>query len=1489
MRCVRCGFQNPDGFAFCGKCGAPLGMNSERLSKLDLDHLRIYLSPDLIEALQFDLLSPAPRMLEQCLQPLARLFNLTSTFLPFYLVEQIVADPAQGQVGGAFVEGTLLLADMNGFTGLAEELGHQGQEGAELSIDLVNRCFTAMLTVLHAYEGSLIQFDGDALLGLFTGAGHATRAVQAAYAGQQVMIERAARAAQQQQVPVQVSIAVRTGRFFAARLGTPQRMIQTLLGKDVNATAKLEAVAESGQVLMDRRTLEAVTLPCQVIPCASEPDCLVLQHVDGVVEVDGRVVVRPAAFSPQATMRDLRRMVTLLDVLTPYLPTGLLPRLVSESGTSALAGEHRLVSTLFANVIGLGEMVDRLGPGHEPAIVGAANRYLTGMAAAIHRYGGVVNKIDLAPQGEKLLAFFGAPLSHEDDAERAVRAAMAMQEALPEINQAWRALAPGEGAQSELPGLCLEQKIGISYGYVFAGTVGTHWRREYTVMGDQVNLAERLLTATAAGSVTIGDDVRRRVQSCCELAAQPEVRFKGKKAPLPTYSVLRVWPAAAVVREHGEIHSPLVGRQAEWQLLVDAIERLMLGQGQLISIVGEVGLGKSRLLNELSRCVDPAVVRWIEGRCLSYTESVSYWPLQELVRQIVGLSAQDRGAAGWDKLLQVLEEAPSLLDIGAVLPYVAEFCGLPLESGYEERMRYLDAEALQRRTFIAISILLEAFARTSPAPLVLVLEDIHWMDQASLVMLEYLLPLVDRVPLMWILLYRPDRTRRYWQVHERIKQEFAHCATVVELQPLPLAESQQLLRNLVHIERWPARMEDTLLQRAEGNPLFLEEVLRSLIDSQALVKDADGQWQVGEAAQELSVPDTLQGVIMTRLDRLDESSRWTAQVAAVIGRTFAFDVLLHILAAAQEEGSPAPEVAVTEAQLIENLAQLQAHEIVHQSQQEQAPYSTYTFNHPLVQDVCYLSLLTHVRHEYHRRVARYLLAVESAAPDGVERWYPFIAYHAFAGQDWPRALQYQRLAGERAQKLFANETAIDHFRKVLRSAEHLPDDETVRPRLAALLGLGELLTMTGEYEEAEQCLVLARTLAVQLGSREMEAHAYRWLARQYELRSDYPSAVGWIQAGLVALAGRETVETTQLLLIAGLINTRLGNYESALDQCEISLRIAEKLGEAGVLARSYTLLGHLNRLRGINTMAVWYFARGLDLYEIVGDVNGQGIAHDLIATAQFHMGLWDEAERHYLQAREIFDLIGNKYSLALADNNLGGIALNQGRLDEALAFYRRALRALEQMGESLYVQGALYVNLGHTFLRMGELQAANDHLATARRHLEAAHARDWMPELHRHMAEAALLADDLDQAHEHVQRALHLARELEMRNEQGNSLRVLTQVLMARGEFETAGTHLEQSRAILEEAKDEYEWARTMLVLAQLHCRQGEAEACAAALDRCAPVLERLGARLEMQEIAALRRGLDGSAATEWTGTRVREPSLSRLEPEDPHLGTEQA
>jgi tetratricopeptide (TPR) repeat protein len=532
------------------------------------------------------------------------------------------------------------------------------------------------------------------------------------------------------------------------------------------------------------------------------------------------------------------------------------------------------------------------------------------------------------------------------------------------------------------------------------------------------------------------------------------------------------------------------------------------------------------------------------------------------------------------------------------------------------------------------------------------------------------------------------------------------------------------------------------------------------------------------------------------------------------------------------------------------LANLQQHEILRETQR--APELVFAFTHALMQEVCYTSLPVSTRRDHHQRIATYLETAHGEA----ESHIPLVAYHAFAGQDWPRALRFQRRAGEEAQKLFANQEAALHFQRALESAAHLPAEATAADRQQAHLGLGELLTTTAQYETALEHLNQAVALAEAQSDVDGAARACRWLARLHELRGDYPQAFRFIDQGLGYLDGRATPEAAQLRLFAGLIYSRQGDYEKMRQEGEQARALAQALGEKTAVARADSLLGMFDLQSGSGAEAIQHFEQALGLYQAAGDLAGQATVHNLVGSAHFEMSRFTEADRAYRQARVIFEQIGDVYNRAFADNNLGEIALYQGRVDEALRFYQAALDSFEQIGGSPYVLGVLHMNLGASFIRQGEAGPAREHLGASQRYFEQAGGRDFLPEMNRHLARAALIAGQSEAAAAHIDEALRLAREMGMRAEEGNGLRVQGEIYRQQQRLPDAQLALQQSVAVLSELEQPFELARSRFSLARVQAEMGERAAARASLDQVIPVFERLEAALDLQAAQALRAQL---------------------------------
>ncbi len=552
-----------------------------------------------------------------------------------------------------------------------------------------------------------------------------------------------------------------------------------------------------------------------------------------------------------------------------------------EAATSALRGERKQVTVMFADISGFTAMSEKLDPEEVRSMINACFERL---GAVIDRYDGHIDKFI----GDEIMALFGAPVAHENDPERTLRAALDMVAALEAFN--------AEHAERIPKPLALH--FGINTGLVIAGGIGTRQRQDYSVMGDPVNLAARLEGLSETGEILVGEDTYRLTALLFEFQALKPIKVKGKAKPVQVYRLQGVKKGIPTqIRGVEGLSSPLVGRQKEMALLKETLANFQKGQGGVVSIIGEAGLGKSRLITELglmcSQKPQEEQPDWAEGRALSYGQSASYLVARDLLHHLLGVNSE-AAPAEVDQALRSEIELLFPIQTADIYPYLGHLLEVPLDEESKQRIKYLEGEALTRRILQSAQDYISVRARQHP--LALVWEDLHWADPSSLGLLKALLPLTEQCPLLLLLVYRPRRERRIWTFHQEAREMMGEAHLAIELAPLTLAESRELLTNLLGVCDLPEKTSQLILSKAEGNPFFVEEVIRSLIESGVITPSDDGQrWLVTGDVDDIQIPDTLQGVVMARIDRLDPESKRILQVASVIGRTFQYKVLAYIL------------------------------------------------------------------------------------------------------------------------------------------------------------------------------------------------------------------------------------------------------------------------------------------------------------------------------------------------------------------------------------------------------------------------------------------------------------------------------------------------------------------------------------------------------------------------------------------------------------------
>jgi len=1075
----------------------------------------------------------------------------------------------------------------------------------------------------------------------------------------------------------------------------------------------------------------------------------------------------------------LAKPPALVDYSKPqtYTPKFLAEKILSTG--KSLEGERKLVTVLFADVAGYTAMSEKLDPEEVHQIMEGCFQILMD---EIHRYEGTIDKFT----GDGVMALFGAPLAHEDHAQRACYAALAIQKALETY---------GHKVEKDCR-IPFKVKVGLNSGPVIVGSVGKDLKMDYTAVGDTVNLASRMQTMAEPGRVLVSADVHKMARDFFNFKSRGKMSVKGKEEAVETYELLE--PTEVASRIEASVLRGLtrfVGREKEMATLREAFDKAKSGSGQVVCIVGEAGVGKSRLLLELRRTTEPEEYTYLEGQCLHYGSSMPYLPLLDILRSCFGLKEGEREFL----VRKRLEEKTSAIDpkLKAILPPLQELLSLKVE---DEAYLKLEPQKKREKIFEAIRDLL--VVESQKKPLVIAVEDLHWIDKTSEEFLAYFIGHLPNSRILLLLLYRPEYTHQW---------SSKSCYSQIRVDELPAKSSADLVRAMLEEGEVAPELRELILKRAAGNPLFMEEFTHTLLENGSIQKK-DRQYVLSRKPSEIHVPDTIQGIIAARMDRLDDNLKRIMQVASVIGRDFAYRILQTITGMQDE--------------LKGHLVNLQGLEFIYEK--SLYPELEYVFKHALTQEVAYNSLLLKRRKQIHEKIGK---AIEELYPDRLEEFCEALAHHWSMAEDWEAAYRYLVMSGTKASNRYSSWEALRFLKEAVNVLTKLPATEDNKRR-----GIETRLAM----------VIPMMGLAFPEDSIEILKEGERLSEEIGDLRS-----LGRFRGGM------------------GMYYAMIGNSEQGARYLEGAFRAAERMQDLEVLVPAGFQLCGMALIRGEYHKITQVAPRVIDLLEHTHrerDSFGWAVFNPysaLVSTyamALASVGNLSEAQAHGEKGLRFATEINDLASIAYAECMCGEVFMLLGDRQNTVELGRNAVRHSEE-AQLLSLVGAAWNCLGYGYRYLGDAKAALNCLQKAVESMESSGFTGSLPMIYSNLGEMYCDAGDMENARYFAEKALQLAHEDAGGFFEGY-IRTYSGWVLGRmdgSRFAEAEKCVLQGLKILGETEGRPYCAYGFMYLGELYADAGENEKALASLRRALEMYQEMG--IEGYWVARTEKALDGLQA----------------------------
>ncbi|HEC78979.1 MAG TPA: tetratricopeptide repeat protein [candidate division WOR-3 bacterium] len=1126
-----------------------------------------------------------------------------------------------------------------------------------------------------------------------------------------------------------------------------------------------------------------------------------------------------------------------IDLVRKDIPESLVKKIILTKDT--IEKERKDVTVVFADISGFTSMSEKLDPEELTLLMNECFRKL---GAMVYRYEGIIDKFI----GDCIMAIFGAPITHEDDPERAILACLDMQSALDEINK---------NLDPSLKKLTIHS--GINTGEVIAGKIGSDLQMEYTVMGDTVNVAQRLKDIAPSGSILTGPETYNRSRHAFDFMAMEPVQLKGKADKVQPYEVIgRKWGSEY---GHGAIHSDLIGRDKELEALKKGYADLLKGKSSIYVIKGEIGVGKSRLLYEFKKflTITAPDIALLDSRGVSYESSI---PLKSFADSLVHyLNSQETSPIQITEA-SIKKQLSDLLkdEASETLPYLYKMMNIPLNEQEKEKILYLDSHSLQLQIFLAMTTVLEKISEEKPV--VFIIDDIQWLDSISVELINFLLPMVKSKKVSFFLSYRVGPISVIEKLLQTIKDEYCDYVVDVELSNLSPDDSSRLIDNLIGGEISDA-LRKYVIVKSGGNPFFIEEIVRRIIESKILTK--------GEkfSEQMLQIPGSIDAAVTSRIDSLNKEAKYLLRIAAIIGRSFPRDLL---------------EEVVKDKEIYQHIDELEKAEFLIKINKEQKTF--YTFRHALFQEVAYNSLLKSERTIYHKVIAE---TIEEKFKDKIEGYASSLAHHYYNCKNTEKALYYSIKAGDEAAELYANEEALDYYNKALsiteetaqkitllekiseieiligrlkQAHEHLlaaqesatdklvkaritekisrvleqigKIDESIELRRAAIQEISDqdspvliqlhydlsnvLLESKGEMDEA-MCLVdNGLTIARRIKDRKLEAEGLRAKGHILWRLGKNEEALSLLKTARSIYEEYNEIKILPYLFLLTAAGYRaLGNIDTAIEFVKKSIEIAERIGNRRVLAMCYNNLGAYYAYRGNFKASIEITEKNVEIRQQLGDKKGEGIGLMNIGLTHKYLGQFDRVMEYYERAEKLFEAINDLRCKVTVYHHKAGLLSVLGKNKEAYAYYKKAIELAETTQDKALLGDSQY-RLADHYMDINDLDRAEELLKEAEVTIEQAGEKNLQAEIFLSLSSLYIKKKD-KKALDYAQKGFKYAAETKLINTEIRGLREYGRALALIGNEMTEGIkHIKRAIAIAKETNSKEQIAHSMFALGEV-------------------------------------------------------------------------